>query len=430
MGMTLTEKILARAAGVDECRPGDILTCKVDLAMANDVTAPLAIDAMRQIGVENVWNREKVAMVQSHFVPAKDIASAKQSKIMREFAREQELPFYFEIGRGGIEHALLPQEGLVGPGDVVIGADSHTCTYGALGCFSTGVGSTDLGAVLATGDIWLRVPESIRVVFTGKLRPFVTGKDLILHLIGVIGDDGARYQALEIVGDTIEQLSVEARLTMTNMAIEAGAKNGVMAPDAKVREYMAARPHQREWVYMQPDPDARYVRELEIDASQIRPTVSRPSLPSRTAAAADVAGKPIDQVFIGSCTNARIEDLRIVAGIFEGRSVHPRVRCIVMPASTKVQQQALDEGILQQLAEAGCEIGPASCGPCLGGYMGVLAPGEVAVSTSNRNFPGRMGDRDAEVYLASPATAATSAILGRVADPSELMQPEKEAVLV
>ena len=422
--MTVTEKILARASGAESVAPGDLIMARVSLAMANDVTAPMAVDAFRQIGVPKVWDKDRVALVPSHFVPSKDIASASLMQRMRTFAREQDITYFFEIGRAGIEHILLPEEGLVAPGDVVIGADSHSCTYGALGCFSTGVGSTDLAGVLATGEIWLRVPETLRIIYSGKPGKWVVGKDLILKVISEIGDDGALYMAMEHTGDTITTLSMESRLTLTNMAIEAGAKSGIVPPDeltvsyVRHRQEVHARP--RDFPVLTSDPDASFARTLPIDAAALEPMVSQPSLPSRAVPVSEVEGQEVDQVFIGSCTNARMEDLRTAAAILDGRRVHPSIRLIVIPATQDLYQQALREGLIQVFADAGAAISAGACGPCLGGYMGVLGPGERCLSTSNRNYRGRMGHRDADVWLANPAVAATTAVTGRITHPENL----------
>lgn len=422
--MTITEKILARASGRDRVSPGDLIMARVDLAMANDVTAPMAIDAFRQIGVAGVWDRDKVALVPSHFVPAKDIASASLSNRMREFAREQEITHYFEIGRSGIEHILLPEEALVLPGEVVIGADSHSCTYGALGCFSTGVGSTDLAGVLATGEIWLRVPETLLIRYSGKPGRWVVGKDLILQVISEIGDDGALYMAMEHTGDTMAHLSMESRLTLTNMAIEAGAKSGIVPPDEVTLDYVRTRQkvtgRERDFVVVQSDPDARYASTLEVDVESLEPMVAQPSLPSYSVPVSEVEGQEIDQVFIGSCTNARMEDLRIAAELLDGRTIHPRIRLMVIPATQDLYRQALKEGLIEIFSDAGAAVSAATCGPCLGAHMGVLGPGERCLSTSNRNYRGRMGDVTAEVWLANPAVAAATAVKGAIAHPDSL----------
>jgi 3-isopropylmalate/(R)-2-methylmalate dehydratase large subunit len=423
-GMTVTEKILARAAGESRVEPGQLIMANVDLAMANDVTAPLAIDAFKQIGVERVWDRDGVALVPSHFVPAKDIASASLSQRMRLFAQEQSITHYFEIGRSGIEHILLPEEGLIAPGEVVIGADSHSCTYGALGCFSTGVGSTDLAGVLATGQIWLKVPATLRIVYSGKPGRWVVGKDLILKVISEIGDDGALYMAMEHTGETISHLSIESRLTLANMAIEAGAKSGIVPPDEVTADYVRSRQQAtgrvRPFEVFESDADASYAETLEVDVESLEPMVAQPELPSKSVPVSEVEGQEVDQVFIGSCTNARMEDLRIAAELMDGRRVHPAIRLIVIPATQDLYNQALREGLIQVFADAGAAVSAATCGPCLGGYMGVLGPGERCLSTSNRNYRGRMGDPDALVWLANPAVAAATAITGRIIHPDNL----------
>jgi 3-isopropylmalate/(R)-2-methylmalate dehydratase large subunit len=424
MGQTITEKILARHSDRDEVRPGDIIMCRVDLAMANDVTAPSAADAFARMGVPTVWDRSKVALVASHFAPAKDIASAKLMTRMRSFAIEHDIEHFFEVGRGGIEHILLPEEALTLPGDVVIGADSHSCTYGALGCFSTGVGSTDLGAVMATGEIWLRVPESLKIVYTGAPPPWIVGKDLILSVIAAIGDDGAHYMAMEHTGDTLDDLSMDSRLTLTNMAIEAGAKSGIIAPDETTADYVSRRQEatdrHREWPMIASDPDADYANEIHIDVPSLEPMVARPSLPSRAVPVGEIERVRVDQVFIGSCTNARIEDLRIAAHVLGDESIAPHVRLMVIPATQRVWQQANDEGLLDLFARAGASVSTPTCGACLGAHMGVLGPDEVCVSTSNRNYVGRMGHPTAQVYLANPAVAMASAITGTVTHPGDI----------
>jgi 3-isopropylmalate/(R)-2-methylmalate dehydratase large subunit len=424
MGQTITEKILARHSDRDEVRPGDIIMCRVDLAMANDVTAPSAADAFARMGVPTVWDRSKVALVASHFAPAKDIASAKLMTRMRSFAIEHDIEHFFEVGRGGIEHILLPEEALTLPGDVVIGADSHSCTYGALGCFSTGVGSTDLGAVMATGEIWLRVPESLKIVYTGAPPPWIVGKDLILSVIAAIGDDGAHYMAMEHTGDTLDDLSMDSRLTLTNMAIEAGAKSGIIAPDETTADYVSRRQEatdrHREWPMIASDPDADYANEIHIDVPSLEPMVARPSLPSRAVPVGEIERVRVDQVFIGSCTNARIEDLRIAAHVLGDESIAPHVRLMVIPATQRVWRQANDEGLLDLFARAGASVSTPTCGACLGAHMGVLGPDEVCVSTSNRNYVGRMGHPTAQVYLANPAVAMASAITGTVTHPGDI----------
>ena len=421
MARTITEKILARHAGVDEVHPGDIVICKVDLAMANDVTVGGAVQAFEQIGAPRVWDRSKIALVASHFVPAKDIASARLMTTMRRFAQEHDIEHLFDVGRGGIEHILLPEEALVLPGDVVIGADSHSCTYGALGCFSTGVGSTDLGAVWATGEIWLRVPESMKVVYTGRPGPWVVGKDLILSVIARIGDDGAGYMAMEHTGETLAHLSMESRLTLTNMAIEAGAKSGIVAPDATTLAFVAERQEatgrHRDYEVLASDPDAEYACTVHLDVDEMQPMVARPSLPSLSVPVQEVVGTRVDQVFIGSCTNARIEDLRMAAEVLGDNTLAPTVRAMVIPATQRVWKMANEEGLLDRFAAAGASVSTPTCGACLGAHMGVLGPGEICVSTSNRNYVGRMGDPTASVYLANPAVAMATAVAGEIVHP-------------
>lgn len=417
--MTLTEKILALHAGRDAVSPGDLIEVSVDFALANDVTAPLVIRVFEALGTSRVFDPEKIALVQDHFVPNKDIASAEQSKLMRAFARRQGIRHHFEVGEGGIEHVLLPETGLVAPGDLVIGADSHTCTYGALGAFSAGVGSTDLAVILATGRIWLKVPGTIRLIYSGRLGPWVGAKDLILHTVGLLGVEGAVYRALEFSGEVADRLSMEQRLTMTNMAVEAGAKNGIFEPDAVTRGYLEGRSNKR-GVFLTSDPRATYERVIEIPVEGMEPQVALPHSPDRVRPISKVEPVPLDQVFIGSCTNGRLEDLREACRILEGRSAARGVRLIVIPGSARVYREALKEGILLSLAEAGAVIGPPCCGPCLGGHMGVLGEGERALSTTNRNFVGRMGHPKSEVYLSGPAVAAASAVLGRIGSPEEL----------
>ena len=421
MGHTITEKILAAHAGRDEVWPGEIVTCRVDLAMANDVTAAPAIGAFRAMGADKVWDASKVALVASHFVPAKDAASARLMTSMREFARDEDIEHFFEVGRGGIEHILLPEEALILPGDVVIGADSHSCTYGALGCFSTGVGSTDLAAVLALGETWLRVPASMRIVYEGRPGPWVVGKDLILAVISRIGDAGADYMAMEHTGDALQHMSMDSRLTLTNMAIEAGAKSGIIAPDARTIEYVAQRQEEnqrhRDFEVVASDDDAEYAETIEVDVSELEPMVARPSLPSRSVPVSEVDGVRVDQVFIGSCTNARIEDLRLAAHVLGDRKVAGSVRLMVIPATQRVWRQANEEGLLDRFAAAGASVSTPTCGACLGAHMGVLGPGEVCVSTSNRNYVGRMGDPTASVWLANPAVAMAAAVAGEIVHP-------------
>lgn len=422
MGFTLSEKILARHSGRASVAPGDLIDVAVDLVMANDVTAPLAVKEFRKIGVERVFDPSKVVFVSSHFTPAKDIQAAQQASVMRAFAREQGT-LHYEVGRGGIEHVVLPEQGLVVPGQVVVGGDSHTCTYGAMGAFASGMGSTDIAVALATGEVWLRVPPTIKLVYHGKRPQWISAKDMILYTIGKIGVDGARSLALEFTGEAIADLSMEGRLTMANMAIEAGAVAGLFGVDDKTLSYLEGR---AKWPYevMAADPDAHYERVYEFDISDIEPVVACPYEPSNIKPISQVDRDPIDQVFIGSCTNNRIEDLRIVAGLLRGRKIHRDIRCIIIPGSVDVQRQALHEGLIEIFQEAEAVVSTPGCGPCLGGYMGVLGPGERAVSTSNRNFRGRMGHRDAQVYLASPAVAAASAIFGRVASPAEVVYEE------
>jgi 3-isopropylmalate/(R)-2-methylmalate dehydratase large subunit len=417
--MTITEKILAAHAGRDFVSPGEFIEVKVDLALANDITAPLAIRVFEQLGAENVFDPERVAMVPDHFVPNKDIASATQAKIMADFVRRHRIRHYFEGGDSGIEHVILPEKGLVAPGDLVIGADSHTCTYGALGAFATGVGSTDLGVILATGWIWLRVPVTVRVVFSGKPGRWIGGKDLILHALGVIGVEGAVYKALEFSGDALASFSMDHRLTMANMAVEAGAKNGIFEPDATTRAYMEARAPGR-GIYLAGDAEAAYERTIHIGIDDMELQVALPRSPDNVRPISQVDPVCLDQVFIGSCTNGRMEDLRTAAEVLKGRRAAKGTRLMVIPGSQAVYGAALREGILGVLLEAGAVIGPPSCGPCLGGHLGVLAEGEKALSTSNRNFAGRMGHPRSEVYLAGPAVAAASAVLGRIGSPEEL----------
>ena len=415
--MTITEKILASHAGVDLVRPGEMVQVKVDLALANDITAPLAINVFNELGVKTVFDRHKVALVQDHFVPNKDIPSAEQAKVMKEFALEHRVTHYFDLGDSGIEHVILPEKGLVVPGDVVIGADSHTCTYGALGAFSAGVGSTDLGVIMATGTVWLKVPETIKLVYDGMLGPWVGGKDLILFTLGLIGNQV--YKTLEFSGPLMPHLSMSDRLTMANMAVEAGAKSGIFEPDEITKKYLENRT-EREGVYFFSDPNAGYERIVPINVDDMEPQIACPSTPNNVHPISQVERVDLDQVFIGSCTNGRLEDLQIAADLLKGKSVCRGVRLIVIPGSPAVYKEAIKRGIVETLLDSGAVIGPPTCGPCLGGHMGVLARGEKALSTSNRNFVGRMGHAESEVYLASPAVAAASAVFGRIAGPSEL----------
>lgn len=420
LGMTITEKILARRASRDRVTPGELVSCRVDAVLGNDITAPLAIREFAKIGVGRVFDPDRVILVPDHFVPNKDIKSAEQAKIMREFARAQNLTNYFEVGRMGIEHCLLPEQGLVGPGDVVIGADSHTCTYGAVGAFATGVGSTDLAAAMALGETWFKVPETIRFVYEGEPPEWVGGKDLILYTIGDIGVEGALYQAMEFTGPAVANLSMDGRFTMANMAVEAGAKNGIVPPDEHTLEYVRGRA-QRPYEVFQSDPDAAYARSVTYDVSKIEPQVAFPHSPDNTRPVTEAGHVDIDQVVIGSCTNGRLEDLRLAARVLERRRVHRNVRLIVFPGTQEIYRQAMDEGLLATFITAGAAVSTPTCGPCLGGYMGVLARGERAVATTNRNFVGRMGHPESEVYLTNPAVAAASAILGRIAHPGEVI---------
>ena len=417
--MTITEKIFASHANLDEVKAGDLITAKVDITLANDITAPVAIKEFKKIGVDKVFDKERVVFVPDHFVPNKDIKSAEQVKMIREFSREMGLVNFFEVGRMGIEHALLPEKGIVTAGDLIIGADSHTCTYGALGAFSTGVGSTDLACAMASGETWFKVPSAIKVEFNGKLNKWVCAKDLILHLIGDIGVDGALYKTIEATGNVIEEMNMDGRFTFCNMAIEAGAKNGIIAPDEKTKEYLEDRSI-RPYKFYYSDPDAEYERIIKYDVSQIEPTVAFPHLPENTKPISQVGNIKIDQAVIGSCTNGRLSDLEIAAGILKGKQVHKDVRLIVFPGTQAIYLEAIKRGYVQTIVEAGGAVSTPTCGPCLGGHAGILAAGERAISTTNRNFVGRMGHVNSEVYLASPAIAAASAILGKIASPEEL----------
>ncbi len=419
MEQTLTEKILARAAGKDKVTPGELISAKVDMALGNDLTAPVAIQEFEKIGVEKVFDARRLALIPDHFVPNKDIQSAELAGLLRRFASQQGIVHYYEVGRMGIEHALLPELGLTLPGEVIIGADSHTCTYGALGAFATGVGSTDLAAVMATGELWFKVPPTIRIVFEGELPTWVGGKDLILYTIGQLGVDGALYAALEFCGPAIESLGMDARLTIANMAIEAGAKAGLIAPDEVTFNYLAGRA-QRPYAALYGDAGAPVLQEYIWDISTLEPQVSLPSSPANARPVSAAAGTVVDQVVIGSCTNGRIEDLRQAAAILRGRQVHPRVRLIVIPATQAIYLQALQEGLLETFIRAQAVVSTPTCGPCLGGHMGILAAGETAVATTNRNFVGRMGDRASRVYLAGPAVAAASAVAGELIHPAAL----------
>ncbi len=419
MGMTLAEKILAAHAGLDQVHPGQFVEVDVDIVLANDITAPIAIREFEKLGVTRVFDPDRVVLVADHFVPNKDILSAEQCVQMRQFARAQGLAHYFDVGRMGIEHVLLPEQGLVVPGDVVVGADSHTCTYGALGAFATGMGSTDIAVAMATGRIWMRVPETIRIVYHGTLRPWVGGKDLILYTIGQIGVNGANYKAIEFAGPTIDALSMDGRFTMANMAIEAGAKAGLFAVDETTRAYVEGRARRPYRVYP-PDRDANYAQIIQIDVSDLEPQVAFPHLPSNIRPVSQAGEVPVDQVVIGSCTNGRLEDLRVAAEILRGRRVHPAVRCIIIPGSQQVYLDSLREGLIEVFLTAGAAVSTPTCGPCLGGHMGVLAAGERAVSTTNRNFRGRMGHPESQVYLAGPAVAAAAAVAGQIIHPDHL----------
>jgi len=419
MGMTITEKILAAHAETDAVTPGQLIQVCVDLALANDITAPLAIRVFQELGATEVFDPDRIALVPDHFVPNKDIASAEQVKVMMDFGRHHGIRHCLELGDAGIEHVILPEKGLVLPGQLVIGADSHTCTYGALGAFSTGVGSTDLGVILATGQIWLKVPETFKLVYTGELGPWVGGKDLILYALGRLGVDGAVYKALEFSGEALKALSMDARFTMANMAVEAGAKNGIFEPDDTTRAYVEQHGAQ-DGTYLTSDPDAGYQALMELAVGEIDPQVALPHSPDNVRSVIDVEPVSLHQVFIGSCTNGRMEDLRTAAAILSGKSVARGTRLIVIPGSPAVYREAMQDGTLQSLLDAGAVIGPPCCGPCLGGHLGVLAEGERALSTTNRNFVGRMGHPKSEVYLSGPAVAAASAVLGRIGAPEEL----------
>lgn len=419
MAMTITQKILADHADLGEVYQGQLINARVDIVMGNDITAPIAIEQFKRAGAKRVFDKGKVVLVPDHFVPNKDIKSAEQCKILREFAREQGLTYYFELGEMGIEHALLPDKGIVLPGDLVVGADSHTCTYGALGAFSTGVGSTDFAAAMITGELWFKVPETIKLIYRGRLRPWVSGKDLILYTIGRIGVDGALYKAMEFVGETIDDLSMSGRFTMANMAIEAGAKNGIFVPDRTTEEYIKPRT-KRVYRFYKSDEDAHYSEIMEFDVSNIEPQVAFPHIPSNTKGISKVGEVFIDQAVIGSCTNGRVDDLREAAKVLKGHRISSNVRLIIIPATPSIYRQAMQEGLFEIFLDAGAVISPPTCGPCLGGYMGVLAKGEKAIATTNRNFVGRMGHSESEVYLSNPAVAAASAVLGRIGGPEEL----------
>ena len=419
MGMTMTQKILAKHAGVPSVEAGQLIEAKLDLVLGNDITAPVAITEFDKAGLTQVFDKDKIAIVLDHSTPCKDIKSAQLCAQAREFANRFSITHFYDVGQMGVEHALIPEKGLAAPGEVIIGADSHTCTYGALGAFSTGVGSTDMAAGMATGLAWFKVPSAIKVTLTGKLSPYVSGKDVVLHLIGEIGVDGALYQSLEFAGDGVAQLTMDDRFTIANMAIEAGAKNGIFPVDEQTLRYLEGRVN-RPYDAVEADPDAVYSREVVIDLSALRPTVALPHLPSNTRTVDEVAGLPIQQVVIGSCTNGRLKDLQEAAAILKGRKVHEGVRCIVLPATQQIMMDAMAQGLVQTFIEAGCAVSTPTCGPCLGGHMGVLADGERAVSTTNRNFVGRMGPVSSEIILASPAVAAASAVAGCIANPAKL----------
>ena len=419
MGMTMTQKILAAHAGLESVKAGDLIEAKLDLVLGNDVTTPVAVDVFDKAGFTKVFDRDKIAIVLDHYTPCKDIKSAQLCKTARDFAHRFSITHFYDVGQVGIEHALLPEKGIVAPGELIIGADSHTCTYGALGAFSTGVGSTDMAAGMAAGENWFKVPSAIKVVLKGKLQKWVSGKDVILHLIGKIGVDGALYKSLEFTGEGVKELSMDDRFTIANMAIEAGGKNGIFPVDEKTLEYVKDRVN-REFKVYEADPDAEYESTVEIDLSALKPTVALPHLPSNTTTARAISGLKIDQVVIGSCTNGRISDLRVAAEILKGRKVADNVRCIVIPATQQIYMDCLTEGLAQIFIVAGCALSTPTCGPCLGGHMGCMCEGERAVTTTNRNFVGRMGHVKSEVILASPAVAAASAVMGCVATPDEL----------
>lgn len=419
MGMTITEKVLAAHAGLKEVAPGQLINCKVDIALANDITAPISIQEFKKAGATKVFDKEKVALVPDHFAPNKDIDSANQVKLVREFALEQNLTHFWDVGRMGVEHTLLPEQGVVGPGDLVIGADSHTCTYGALGAFASGVGSTDLAAAMITGEAWYRVPETMLFNLKGKPAKWITGKDVILYIIGKIGVDGALYKAMEYTGDGAGHLSLDDRLTICNMAIEAGAKNGIFTPDAKTKAYVEGR-FKRKPVYYASDADAKYCERMDIDLSTMELQVAFPHLPSNTRSIGNVGTVRVDQVVVGSCTNGRYSDLKIAADLMRGKKVAKGVRMIVIPATQDIYRRAMKDGLLEVFIDAEAVVSTPTCGPCLGGHMGILGAGEKALTTTNRNFVGRMGHRTSEVYLAGPAVAAATAILGKISSPEEV----------
>ncbi len=420
MGMTISEKILADHAGLDKVVPGQLINAKLDIVLANDITAPVAINEFEKVGADKVFDKSRICLVPDHFAPNKDIKSAEQVNKVRKFAKKYEIENFFEVGKMGIEHVLLPEQGIVGPGDLIIGADSHTCTYGALGAFATGVGSTDMAAGMITGEAWFKVPETIKFVYNGKLPKWVSGKDLILYTIGQIGVDGARYMAMEFTGEAIDELSMDGRFTMSNMAIEAGAKAGLIAPDQTTIDYVEGRTRRPYKVYKS-DEDAEYAKVYEWDVTNLEPQVAFPHLPENTKGVSEAKDITLNQVVIGSCTNGRIEDMRIAASILKGKKVADGVRLLIFPGTQEVYLQAMEEGLFKIFVEAGGAVSTPTCGPCLGGHMGILAEGERALSTTNRNFVGRMGAAGSEVYLASPAVAAASAVLGRIGSPEEVL---------
>lgn len=419
MGMTISQKILAYHAGKEHVDAGELVNCRVDVVLGNDITSPVAIEEFARLGTGEVFDQERIVLVPDHFAPNKDIKSAEQVKVVRTFARQYGIKNYFEVGQMGIEHCLLPEQGLALPGDLIIGADSHTCTYGALGAFATGVGSTDMAAAMATGEAWFKIPESLKFVYYGKLPRWVSGKDLILHTIGDIGVDGARYMSMEFTGEVIQNLSMDNRLTMANMAIEAGGKNGIIEPDDITLAYVKERA-QRPYNLYKSDPDAVYAEIREYDVSKMEPVVAFPHLPENTRPVSEAAGVSIDQVVIGSCTNGRIEDLEIAASLLKGKKVHPEIRVIIFPGTQQIYLEAMRKGYIETFIEAGAAVSTPTCGPCLGGHMGILARGERALATTNRNFVGRMGHPESEVYLSSPAVAAASAINGKITPPWEI----------
>ena len=419
MGMTMTQKILAKAAGLEQVTAGQLIEGKLNLVLGNDITTPVAITEFKKAGLSAIFDKDKIAIVLDHSTPCKDIKSAQLCAVCRDFAKEHSITHFYDVGQMGVEHALIPEKGLAAPGEVIIGADSHTCTYGALGAFSTGVGSTDMAAGMATGLSWFKVPQAIKVTLTGKLSPYVSGKDLVLHLIGMIGVDGALYQSLEFCGDGVASLEMDDRFTICNMAIEAGAKNGIFPVDEKTLAYLNGRVN-RPYEVFKADADAEYDREVTINLSALKPTVALPHLPSNTKPVYEVAGKPIQQVVIGSCTNGRLKDLREAAAILRGRKVADGVRCIVIPATQQIYLDAMSEGLIADFINAGAAVSTPTCGPCLGGHMGVLSDNEWAISTTNRNFVGRMGPTSSMIILASPAVAAASAVTGVVTDPATL----------